>query len=411
MRIGFFCTFFPEKPPFTKTKGFGYGGADESIFDLVTQLHKRGHKITIFSIGKGTKTQYESPAEGLELFRFPVISIPLINIPISLKGFFSFKFLIQEKNYYFDVIHAKLGSPPGGEAALLYKKKFNCPMILDIGGPQNPRWGSVIRKIIMNFYLKFIYSKVLNGCNIITINSKEQILDDPILRPYEEKIRFIPKGLDFNYFSNCEDTTIKNFPYINEIKSNKKIILFVGSLVELKGVHILIKAFNKIKEVYPDLILLIVGQGRMKNELELLVKKLNLTDRVIFMGYMEKESLKKLYKIADLFVLPSMSESFPRVLLESMAAGTPCLVSDIGAHIATLGYGEVGFTAKCFDVEDFAHKINFFFSHEEKWYIDESIKSKKYASKFSWEKTAIEVEKLYKLLTLKKIDSSEKQIL
>jgi len=401
MRIGFFCTFFPEKPPFTKTDGFGHGGADESIHDVVKQLHKLGHEITIFSVGRGTKTQYESPAHGLELYRFPVLKIPFFNTPLSLKGFFSPKFLKVKKNFDFDVVHAKTGSPPAGEAALNYTKRYHCPMVLDIGGPQNPRWGSIARKISMRIYLKFMYSKVLRETDVIIVNSKEQLMDDNTLIPYKDKIRFVPKGLDFDYFSECDDLNIETIPVVNKIRENNRIILFAGSLEELKGVHILINAFDRIKDKYPKLVLIIAGQGRMKKKLELLVHNLNLTDRVIFVGYLDKLSLKKLYHIADLFVLPSMSESFPRVLLEAMSAGTPCLASDIGAHIATLGYGEVGFTAKCFNVEDFSNKISYFFDQDEAWYKKESIKSKSYAAKFSWERTAKELEKIYSELKSK----------
>ena len=60
--------------------------------------------------------------------------------------------------------------------------------------------------------------------------------------------------------------------------------------------------------------------------------------------------------------------------------------------------GEVGFLSKCFDVEDLAEKINEFFNHDESWFKVECEKSKKYASKFSWEKTATEIERIYNLV-------------
>lgn len=395
MRIGFFCTFFPEKYPFIKTKEFGYGGSDESIFDTVMELHNLGHKIIIFSIGNSNKIQYESPLNGLELYRFPVARIPLIHIPISLKGFFSLKFLWLKRNFNLDVVHAKEGNPPGGFAALNYKRKYGCPMILEVGGKQNVEWGSFFRKILMKIYLKLFYSKVLKGTDTIVVSSNQYLLDDTILLPFKDKIQIVPRGVDFNFFSKCDNFFIQNIPNINEIKKSKKIILFAGSLVESKGIHILINAIKIIKDDQPDLVLIIAGRGPMEETLVSLVKSLKLNDRVLFVGYLDKISLKKLYHKADLFVLPSLSEGFPRVILEALASGTPCLVSDIGANRGVIGDGIVGFMAKCFDINDFADKISFFFNHDLKWFELESLKSKRYAAEFSWENTAKKFEKIY----------------
>lgn len=401
MRIGFFCTFFPEKPPFTNTKSFGYGGADESLYDTVMQLHNFGHKIIIFSTGDSKKIQYESPLNGLELYRFPVLKIPFLKIPIPLAGFFSFKFLNLKKNFNLDIIHVKEGNPPAGLAALNYKKRYGYPMIFDIGGKPNPEWGSFFRKISMKLYLKLIYSKVLKSADSIIISSNEYLLDDNILLPYKDKIVVVPRGLDFDFFSNNNDSDKIDIPHINEINKYKKIILFVGSLVESKGVHILIKAIDMIKDKHPDLLVIIAGRGPMQKKLESLVNQLKLNDRILFVGFVDKITLRKLYHLSDLFVLSSMSEGFPRVILEALASGTPCLVSDIGANKGALNNGEVGFMAKCFDVKDFAEKINFFFNHDDDWFKTESIKSKKYAEKFSWEKTSKKLEEIYASLICK----------
>jgi len=402
MKIGFFCTFFPEKPPFTRTKSFGYGGADESLFDLIIEIQKSGHKITIFSIGDDKKTQYESPTDNLELYRYPVLNIPFVSIPLQYKGFSSLKFLRIKKQFDFDIIHAKLGNSPAEWAALNYKKRYGCPMILDIGGVQNSRWGSFIRRIIMIINNKILYPKILDDSDAILIRSKEYLKDDLSLQPYKNKIHIIPHGLDYDFFSQSNDI---NLVYSNDAldlkrfkKENKKILLFVGSLVESKGVHILIKALKKSSSKHKDLILIIVGRGSMQNKLESLVKDLQLDEKVFFAGFLDKYALRNLYHNADLFVFPSMSEGFPRVLLEAMAAGTPCLVSDIGANIGALGNGKVGFVAKCFDVDDFSDKINIFFDHEKSWFEMERNKSKNFAQNFSWKNSAKELEKIYSKL-------------
>lgn len=406
MKIGFFCTFFPEKPPFTKTKSFGHGGADESLFDLIIELQKLDHKITIFSIGDDKKIQYESPLDNLELYRFPVLNIPFIHIPLAYRALSSFKFLRIKKQFDFDIIHAKLGNSPAEWAALNYKKRYGCPMILDIGGVQNSRWGNLFRRTIMTINNRIFYAKILKDSDAILIRSNEYLNDDLLLQPYKNKVHVVPHGLDYDFFSQCNDKNLMNSKNVLKLKEfkneNKKIILFVGSLVESKGVHIIIKALKKSIYKHQDLILIIAGQGPMQNKLESLVDSLQLNDKVFFVGYLDKWALRNLYHDADLFVLPSMSEGFPRVLLEAMAAGTPCLVSDIGANIGALGNGKVGFVAKCFDVDDFSDKINIFFNHDKSWFEKERDKSKNFAQNFSWQKTANEIEKIYQKLLSEK---------
>jgi glycosyltransferase involved in cell wall biosynthesis len=398
MKIGFFCTFYPEKDPFTQTRGFGHGGADESLHDIITELHHSGHEITIFSIGIGHHLQHEKPSSTLELFRFPVSRLGGLTHSPSIKGFLSWRFLGVKNNLHFDVLHAKLGNPPGGLAALLYKKRFHLPLVLDIGGKQNPEWGNPLRVFLMKIYVKQIFSKVVEAADIILVRSKEYLADDPMLKDYEDKIRIVPNGVDFSFYSSDDDAPVPSLGSINDLKQKKKIVLFAGNLVESKGVHILIQALEKLRLKHPEVILVIAGRGIMQTALEELVRQLRMEDAVYFVGYVDKSSLKRLYHLADLFVLPSMSEGFPRVLLEAMAAETPCLVSDIGANRGALNDGEVGFIARCFDVDDFAEKMDDFFSHDEVWRKQEGSQARRYAAMFSWDKTAKQIERIYEEL-------------
>ncbi|TDX84092.1 glycosyltransferase [Epilithonimonas xixisoli] len=109
-------------------------------------------------------------------------------------------------------------------------------------------------------------------------------------------------------------------------KSDNFKIVYVGRLESVKNVEILIKAFSNIEN--NNAILTIVGDGRERSNLELLVKKLNLKSRITFAGFSSEPS--KYVSSANLFVLPSFSEGFGIAAVEAMFLKVPVLGSRVG---------------------------------------------------------------------------------
>jgi len=122
----------------------------------------------------------------------------------------------------------------------------------------------------------------------------------------------------------------ENYPKI-PIMEGKKSILFVGELTPLKGAEKLIDVFKSVSNKHDDAILVIVGHGKLKNLLIDKVKKLNLSDKIIFTGQVDYEQMPSYYKSATIFVHPSYSETFGMVVLEAMACGLPVVASDINS--------------------------------------------------------------------------------
>lgn len=103
-----------------------------------------------------------------------------------------------------------------------------------------------------------------------------------------------------------------------------KQILCVGSLIERKGVDLLLEA---VKEVEEDFILALAGSGPEENNLRRLARKLGIENRVKFLGYLTREELKKEYAKSAVFVLPTRQDCFALVILEAMCAGLPVVCS------------------------------------------------------------------------------------
>jgi glycosyltransferase involved in cell wall biosynthesis len=101
----------------------------------------------------------------------------------------------------------------------------------------------------------------------------------------------------------------------------------IGRLVPVKGHIYLIEAFAKIKNKYPSAVLVIIGEGRSRSDLESAISRLGLVSRVLLLG--EKDNALQYVRAFDVFVMPSLSEGLPLALLEAMSGHLPVIGSDI----------------------------------------------------------------------------------
>lgn len=143
----------------------------------------------------------------------------------------------------------------------------------------------------------------------------------------------------------------------HDLPADKKIILFVGNLIEIKGIYILIEAFRVLCSQVPNLLLIIIGTGEEKQKLELLVDRYGLRGNVKFLGWIPQAELSGFYNAADIFVLPSFVEGHSVALLEAMASGLPIVASDVGGNKETVENGVNGFLFESGNVKDLSEKI------------------------------------------------------
>ena len=106
---------------------------------------------------------------------------------------------------------------------------------------------------------------------------------------------------------------------------DEKIVLFVGRLTIQKGCCFFLEAAKKVTSLYPNVHFLVVGSGDLMHELICKAIDLGIYKNVTFAGF--QEDVSKYYSIADLFVMPSVSEPFGLTALEALACGTPVIIS------------------------------------------------------------------------------------
>ena len=134
----------------------------------------------------------------------------------------------------------------------------------------------------------------------------------------------------FQVIPNVADTTLF-FPSSHLRKdSDPKRILFVGQLVEVKGLAYLLEALSRLSQKRVDWHLDIIGNGSARSEYERLVMHLKLCDEVSFHGLTTKQEVAEYMRQADLFVLSSLCETFSAPAVEALASGTPVLATRCG---------------------------------------------------------------------------------
>jgi glycosyltransferase involved in cell wall biosynthesis len=139
----------------------------------------------------------------------------------------------------------------------------------------------------------------------------------------DEQLKVFPYGFDVEDFA----TRMKGKTDI-ERPSGKKVILFTGRLVDLKGIHHLISALSKLKEKRKDWVCWIVGEGEKKEELLKQTNALGLAKDVLFLG--KRDDIPALLRLSDIFVLPSILENQSISLIEAQIAGKAAVVSNSG---------------------------------------------------------------------------------
>lgn len=178
----------------------------------------------------------------------------------------------------------------------------------------------------------------------------------------EKKIVFHPVGIDLKKFSY----KWKNESTVDE--THIKVIT-VARLVEEKGLQYGIKAIHKVLQKRPELNLEynIIGSGPLEGELTELIRKLNLSKVVHLRGPKDQNQVIEAIKQSHIFILPSIAEALPVVLMEAQAVGLPVIASAVGSVDQIVSNGISGFCVPPRDPDAFADKLNFLIDHPDVW--------------------------------------------
>ena len=243
---------------------------------------------------------------------------------------------------------------PSGFLGALASKLLNIPHILTVHAADV----FFLKRMTAGRYLaRFIYfsAKTVIAEGSFVAESLFKLVGDLSL------IKVVPMGVDVEKFKNTgQKREEKKRLNINEAI---KLILFVGRLVEKKGLECLIKAIPGVIKELPQTRLFIIGRGPLEGKLKALTKELSLEKFVNFLGSMDHKQIVKYYTASDVVVIPSVidffgeTEGMPAVLMESLAMGLPVIASSVSSIPDIIEDGYNGWLVPPRDSEALVEKI------------------------------------------------------
>jgi len=208
-----------------------------------------------------------------------------------------------------------------------------------------------------------------------------------------DKIEVIPNGVDLSIFNtNVDGSAMRS-------KLNVKqgpLVATAIRLVKRKGPEHLVNAFSKVLKKMPNAKLAVAGGGTEAASLRAQIKKLGMGKSVFMLGKLQREEVARLMVAADVFVLPSLFESFGLVLLEAMAVGTPVVCTRTQGALEIVKDGEDGLIVPPGDDDALADAIVRVLSDRQLAKRLMTSGQKTVHEKFSWEKTAKKTLALYR---------------
>ena len=331
-----------------------------------------------------SKVKRQEVLAGVEVYHPRYFITPKIGMVLyGLLMFLSVLPVVKKirKEFDFDLIDAHYVYPDGF-AAVLLADFFRIPVVVSARGTDINLYKEfpLIRQLLRHTLLKA--DKAISVCQAL----KDEMIQ---LGIPAAKISVIPNGVDSSkFYPLSKEVAKRNLG----IPTDKKLILSVGSLIPRKGFDLLIRAIKVLGDRYhkKDLFLAIVGEGKLRGDLEKLISSLNLDEHVFLVGAKPHQELYCWYNAADLFCLASSREGWPNVVMESLACGTPVVATEVWGVPEIIQSDKIGLLAKR-SVPELAKAISL--ALQRQWNSPEIVE---YVRENTWNRVAFSVCQVFK---------------
>ena len=326
-------------------------GVVSSIVSLKESFEKKGHETFIFA---PRVESYQD--EEANIFRYHSINLTHrvkypVAIPLSLRAG---QAITAFKPDIIHLHHPFVLSLP----AIMYAAKLRIPKVLTIH-TQYERYAyyvSPIPHVITNEAIRRIIFNLSDKVDIITTPS--QSMKDLIGNyKIKKEVAVIPNAIDIDLFREKDEQEIALLRKELQISPDDIVILYLGRVSLEKNIDKIIKALAIIRDKKIDNFkFIVVGDGTAVKQLNSLADSLGLTEKVKFVGAIEREKVRYYYQIGDIFSFSSTSETFGMVIIEALASGLPVLAVKAPGAVDIITDGLDGILVED-DVYQFAEQL------------------------------------------------------
>jgi glycosyltransferase involved in cell wall biosynthesis len=354
-----------------------FDGASRTMFQLIQRIPAEQFEF-LFICGVGPDELY-----GFECLRIPAVTLPKnTTYKMAVPQLAKRRLKTRLEAFAPDVVHIATPSLLG-QYALKYAGSHHLP-VLSIYHTHFISYIDYYFKSLP-FLIPYVTSKVAasqknfyNRCDLVYVPAEGIMAEMKAIGIEDKRMKIWKRGMDTNLFSPHK----RNPALMRRLTGNElPTVLFASRLVWEKNLETLIRVFERCRALQVPCNFVVAGDGVARKACE------SRMPGAVFLGTVDHETLSELYASADIFLFPSISESYGNVVLEAMASGLPCVLADGGGSRDFVEQGVNGFKCSPNDEVEYVEKIELLLQ-DNAFRRQLSEAGRRYSLAFNWDHLA-----------------------
>jgi glycosyltransferase involved in cell wall biosynthesis len=355
-------------------------GTGHPLNNTVERLYKRGHRVEVYTSNLHLKQEF-----GVNK-NYPIKINRFRGFRIGSKAFYPSLIpkLLSQQNP--DIIHSWVMGFFSTFVSGYIKKLRDYPFVITTDFDTAEPFPKELKKLYVKIYRK-LPTGFADAILTFTTEQKKELVKRFGFE--DEKVHVLPIGIDLEEFTERPRGNLRKQLGLE----NKFILLNISFLSPKKNIEMILKALKKLPEKVIFLHAGGVNDADYKERLADMIKKMNLKDRVVFLGKVSRRRALSAYRTADVFIQPGFKESFSIPVLEAMASGKTVITTKTGVAGDVIKNGKTGFIVK--NDEEITERIEMLLNDEKlKGVIGKN--ARKTTEKYDWDIIIDRLEKIYR---------------